>query len=786
MYRWLHKIQNWAIAYPKICALLWLIFTIVMCAGLPRMELNANYRAFFKADDPLVLSLDKNRAEYESGDAMSMMIATDGPDIFSKQGLIAIEEMTAAAWTMPYVLRVDSLGNFPWSRSVDDDLFVSELIEDPENLSDAQRAEIRDVAMNEEALIDRLLARDGQATLVMISFTGETSNDLEVNKEIYQAVLAMRDDFRQRYPELQFHATGTVAGNAAFAGAAERDGSVLVPLALLCALTAMLFYLWYESGRFAAALSGTSISLAIIIVATVLPLGVMAWFGVAANNITSMVPIVILTLAVADSLHILISYYQYRRRGENNTDAIRQSLRLNTEPVWLTSITTMFGFLALNASDAPPFQQFGNLVALGVFGAWFASNTLLPALIALTQPKVGEASNRFDRWMPLLADWVIARNRSLLIIGCVIVVAGIACIPMNRINEVWTGYLSDQTEFSKDTDQLLERFGEVAHIEFSLDSGRDGGIVDLEYLEKVEAFSNWLRAQPEITYVQSVDLMMKRLNRNLHGDDPNFQRLPENEGAAAQYLLMYEMSLPFGASLTDEMTFNKSESRVVAGFHRSETLLQLDVQERAQAWLQENAPELWHPGTSMTTIIAHMTRNNAISMLVGTIIAILVIATTLAIAFRSVGYGILSMVVNSIPATIVMGAWGLIMTDFGISVTIVFTTSLGIVVDYSVHFLSKYRRFRNDHPGTGAPEAIRYAFGTVGIALLVTTAVLGLNFGLLYFSEFRLNIYVGVLTATTIVLALMCQLFFLPSLLLNLSKISKSERKRDELAQTDA
>jgi predicted RND superfamily exporter protein len=157
-------------------------------------------------------------------------------------------------------------------------------------------------------------------------------------------------------------------------------------------------------------------------------------------------------------------------------------------------------------------------------------------------------------------------------------------------------------------------------------------------------------------------------------------------------------------------------------------------------------------------------------MIWATLLALLAIGGTLALAFGSLKYGLLSMLVNTMPATIALGIWGILVGQVGLSVSIVFSVSIGIIVDYCVHFMSKYRRARHEQ-GLPTAEAIEYAFGTVGVALLVTTAVLVVNFGILSLSQFRVNIYMGVLTSMTIALALLTQLFFLPALLLTLTNI---------------
>lgn len=745
--------------------MVWLLVLGVTGAGFSNFRLEANYRAFFAKGDPLVASLDDMRDTYDSGDTQAILIKTRDGDLFSRRGLAAIEEVTDLSWALPYTIRVESLANFPHTQGTDDELIVNDLITRAEELSDAQIREIREYALSEPLLLRALVTPKGDATLVLASFTRETSESLAATQEVYDAGMRIRDEMRAKYPEFEFYVTGVVAGGAAFTEAASSDGEVLIPLGLFSALFAMFLYLWYESGRAGTAGSGLVGSLAVIQVAVLIPLGLMGWAGVAANNITSVIPIVILTLAVADSLHILISYFQFLREGQEKRQALLESLRLNAEPVWLTSITTMLGFLALNNSDSPPFQQMGNLVAIGVIVAWAAANTLLPAVLALMPASVSEASRKRFNPMPRVAGWLIRWRNFVLICGVLGLVGSIYGIQQNKLNEKWSGYIARDTAFGTATYELLDSFVDINTVEYSLDSGKENGIYELDYLNKLAAFSEWLRAQPEVLYVQSLDQTLKRLNKNIHGDDPTYHRMPEDEVEAAQYLLLYEMSLPFGASMTNQVSFDKSSTRVIVGLHTSDTAVHLGFMDRVAGWFEANAPELTHPGTGSTTIMANLAHRDAIGMLWGTALVLLVISISVTIVFRSPGYGLLTMLVNAMPAVTALGIWGLTVGQVGLSVSMVFAASLGIIVDYGVHFLSKYRRARIEK-GYSAEEAVKYAYSTVGVALLVTTAVLVINFGILGFSDFLLNVYMGVLTAITIVLALLAEMIFLPAMLL--------------------
>jgi len=307
-------------------------------------------------------------------------------------------------------------------------------------------------------------------------------------------------------------------------------------------------------------------------------------------------------------------------------------------------------------------------------------------------------------------------------------------------------------------------------IDYSLDSGEPGGISNPEFLSEVSAFSEWYRSQPETIHVNTLTDIMKRLNKNLHGDDQEWYRLPEQRDLAAQYLLLYEMSLPYGLDLNNQINVEKSAIRFTVTLQTMSTNELLALDQRASNWLEANAPHVsGKVGTGTTMMFAHIGKRNIVSMLMGTTLALIGISLILVIALRSVKIGLLSMIPNLIPAAMGFGLWGLLVGEVGLSLSIVAGMTLGIVVDDTVHFLSKYLRARREK-GLDAEAAVRYAFRNVGMALFTTSVVLVVGFMVLSLSSFELNSGMGLLTAIVISFALIADFLLLPPILMLFDK----------------
>jgi predicted RND superfamily exporter protein len=268
----------------------------------------------------------------------------------------------------------------------------------------------------------------------------------------------------------------------------------------------------------------------------------------------------------------------------------------------------------------------------------------------------------------------------------------------------------------------------------------------------------------------------------MHSDDDSYYKLPQERELSAQYLLLYEMSLPYGLDLNNQLNVDKSSTRLIGTFKNMTSTEQIDLEAKIYNWFAENAPQYEAEVASTSLMFAHIGQRNISSMLIGTAVALLLISVMLGLALRSVRYGFISLIPNLAPAVMGFGLWFLIDGQVGLALSVVAGMTLGIVVDDTVHFLSKYLYARRER-GKDSQDAVRYAFASVGRALWVTTLVLVAGFMVLAQSSFKLNADMGLLTALTILIALIVDFLFLPPLLM---KLDNSDKVTDTTEDNDA
>lgn len=767
MIRW-----RWIVILATILA------TVGFAMGMPRLAFDTNYRAFFSDENPELAAFENFQATYTKNDNFLIVVRPADGNVFSQTTLAAVEEITEAGWQVPYAIRVDSITNFQHTWADGDNLIVEDLVRDAHTLSDTELSERSAVALNEPLLRNQLITEDASVTAINIVLQYPEESAMEV-PEAVAVVRALRDRIEADYPDIDIALSGVSMMNNAFMESGMGDMAKLIPLMYLVLLAIMMVAI--------RSVSGTIATLFLILFSSIVSMGSAGFLAIGLTPVSASAPTIVLTLAIADSIHILMSMRQRMRDGLPRRDAIVDAVRINFLAVTITSLTTIIGFMALNLSDAPPFGHLGTMTAIGIAAAWLLSITFLPAIVSVlpmkAAPRKPDGKDATAR-MGQLAGFVTRHSRGVLIASAAASAALIALIPTIEFNDQWVNYFSPSLEVRQDNDTALEYFG-LYPIEFSVPADGAGGVSDPVYLERLDAFASWARQQDGVTHVYSITDIMRRLNRNMHEDDPAYFRIPEDRSLAAQYLLLYELSLPYGLDLNDRINIDKSATRMTVTLDNVTTQETKDFLDAAEAWLAENTPDYMHTSaTGAQVMFAYVAERNVNSMISGNIIAILAIGLVMVMALRSFRLGLLSLIPNTLPILTTFGTWALLVGTVGFSVAAVGAVSLGIVVDDTVHFLTKYRRARMER-GASTAEAIRYAFETVGMAVVINTIILAAGFAVLAMSTFKLNADMGLLTALAIVFALVLDFLLLPALLVELSKLTAPKTQSGEKSNED-
>lgn len=741
---------------------LWIILASLAVAlvaglGIRYLTFNPDTRSFFGLENPERIALDNMEKKYALSTNVVLILTPKDGDVFTPDFLALVAETTRKAWETPYALRVESLTNFQELKTEGDELRVQPLYPKGGNVTAAGAQDIRKRALANREIVNQIISGNGDVTSVLIHVNHPRKDRKAEVNQIAGHARGLAAQIMRDHPEVEARVTGGVIGDLAFVEAGQRDTVVLVPLMALTILAVLIFGLRSWSVTFV-----TSVVISLTVIIT---MGIYGWAGTVLNTVTAAAPPVIMTLFFADCVHFVMSAMQQRSHGRSREEAVVETIRLQLLPTLIKTGTTAIGFLSLNFSDSPPLNQLGNIVAVGSLIGCVLTITLIPSL--LSYMKLPEF--REDGWtkttLKRMAVWIVARNRAFLYGFIVLFFGLLTLIPTINLNDNFVRYFDTSFEFRVNTDYLEERLTGLHGILYSLPAGKREGVTDPAYLRKLDAFATWYREQPHVVHVSTLADIIRRLNKAMNNDDPAFDTIPDSKALIAQYLMLYELSLPPGADLSGMIDVGRSESMVAVRLKDVTSKSIIALSTGGQDWLKKNAPELLATPSGLSVVYSYLSRRNIDAMMGGTAISVILVSLLMGIALRSLLHGGISLVVNLAPAGIAFGLWGLFGFDVNLAISVVTSITYGIVTDDTVHTMTKYRWARETQglsPVAAAEETLTYTGG----AVILSSVALAAGFALLGFSSFNITATVGLLSALIISLAALAELFVLPGLLI--------------------
>lgn len=752
---WVVKNRLWII-------LITLCYVLIPGYGLKSLYFESEYRNFIGDRFPSVIDMNFIEETFNRQENILFVIAPGNGDVFTRENLSLLADLTARGWKLPFSRRVDSLTNFQHTEAEGDDLIVEDLVGDIEGLTPEELARIKTIAMQEPRLVGNLISTHGDVTGVNIIFDIPDHDSNGKQLLVEQAREIVRH-YREQYPDTIFYLNGTVVQDQVVYETTKGDLENLVPIVMV--LIACILFVTIRN------LASVILTLGVVALSVISALGIGSLLHIPITPPVAASPTIILTVSIANSVHVLVHFVQVLRHTQDRDQAVIETLRVNTQPVALACLTTTFGFLTLNFAETPPFRDLGNVVSIGVITSLFLSLITLPACLSFIPIHLKKQPENQTRVMVLLSGFIVRHQNKWLLLTLAVLIGSVLAAYNNVFNDNPMKYFKESSDYRVSTEFANRRLTGLTNLEFYLGSGEAGGISDPRFLQDVQRFIDWLEENPRVKHVTSLTDIMKRLNKNMHGDKANYYRLPESRDLAAQYLLLYEMSLPYGLDLANEINVDKSAIRLTVNLETPDDVSFMALQNQAVDWISDNAPNIKEAkASSLFFAYSSVSVYSSKALVFGAFLALSLISLLLVIAFRSLSVGLISFISNLAPAIVGFGIWGLLVGEIGGGTSIVAAVTIGIVVDDTVHVFSKYLRARREK-NLGAEEGIRYSLETVGRALVVTSVVLVAGFMVLLFSDFRLNFEMGALTSMIISCALGTVFFLVPSLILKFPNI---------------
>ena len=741
-----------------LLAALTVVFAGLLSWGMNYSSIDSSYRSILSEDDPYKAEVDQARKDFPPSTSVLFAFQSD-TDVFNFEALRAMEALTERYREIETAISVGSLLNRRLNAEDADTWDRDYLIPELDELTEADLRTIKSIAVSDSDLTKSLMSPEGDMALAVVKYKA-SPNDEEADQEtrlsVARSVVRLRDDLRAQFPGVDIYILGGVLFELDGYNAQIKDNKYLSPLVFVTCI----LLLWFCLRSLAYGLC----LFAIAFVTIGMSVGTWGWAGIAFNQISSLGPLVVLVVAIADGIHIVSVYAQGLHAGMNKLDAMRDSLTVNIQPVTLATITTAMGFLSLNYCSSPGIYGFGNIIAIGVFWAYLVTLTLLPALILLLP--VSKVSKPLG--VRGFIDWVsalVANQGGKLFWGSTaLIVVTLALLPLNKIDFNRFTFVDKDSDFHHVITALAEKIGNDQSLVYSISSGEYYGITEPEFLKQIDDFSVWLEEQPQASFVTSYTDYLRSRNKSEHDDDDAYDRLPLDKLQVIDYLVGYQLVQEIEPSLEPIFNPDYSAIRLLIGTSNLSNGQLIAFNDLIDEWVAENIPakyRVMHGDNSI--LFARLDKQIATELMQGFTLSFLLITLTMLIGLKSVRYGLLSIMPNLFPATIVFGFWGLFVGELSPYILMLFSISIGLVVDDSVHILSKYIWARRE--GRAPEPAVQYSLDKAGSAITITTLSLALGTFILVFSNTFHFQNVALLLTPIIVVAWLLDLLFLPPLL---------------------
>lgn len=750
------------IKYRYLSIGLVIIVVCLLATGLTKLTFNPDLETYFPEGHPAVIRYNEIDDMFIPTDNLIIAVHSNEGTLFNGDSLKVIEELTKKSWTIPYSVRVDSLTNYSYVKSVNDDLIVEPFIEEAEKKSIEFIEKRKDLVAGEDIIYKSLISEDKKTSVVSIIVDPPGPNKEDQNSELINYILGFIEPIKESNENLDIRLLGNPYLDYISPRIVKAEMPVVMPLMLL-----LIFLIVFLMIRSYVAVLATFVVILMSLIATFGSIGIL---GNPLNQMVTTIPILIITLALADCIHLFSIYFQNRVKGISSKESMEKSLEMNIQPLFLTTISTCIGFLCLNFIEVAPLRDFGNAVAIGIGFAFIFTIFFIAPIVSFFEVKTASKVTKQTRFSTSVGSFILKNGNKLIFSITSISFLILLCIPMNELDENPTQmYAEGFTSFSSDTLWLDEKLSVTFPVNF-LATNEEGQVSDPDFLKILDKFSVWLEEREQVNHVTSLANNMKNLNKSMHGDDPEWKKIPENADLSAQYLFFYEMSLPMGLDLNSSISQDRKSTKISATLKDMSANEFKEFNNEVLGYLQQNNLEnMISEPSSFRVIFTYMVEAIVNSLLYGLFIGILLITLIIGLFFRSYLLPALSIFPNILPIGMGFGLWGLFVGDVGFMVAVGMGSTLGVIVDFTVHFLSKYELARKEFKKS-VEESVIYSFETVGFALIIMTVVLALGFSVLNlvtfipiqdFAKFSVICFIG---------GLIINFLFLPNLLMKFDK----------------
>ena len=742
----IERIFRWILVNPKNTLTLVAGSTAIWILFIPSLKIDFSIEHLFSKNDPAVERYFSFRDSFGREDNV-ITIIYEPDDGLRKELFVELEGLVYEIEDLPEVKNVLSIFSL---SDLDENAWIGDLYDEDETWDKNSVLKKLKYIQSDPSIGSRVLSKDLEYGAIIITLSDQANN----HKDRTNLMDRIKDLTVKTSPEWTY--SGVSVLRTEYVRYMLRDNFIFLPPIALILIT-MLSYIFR---------SWVFVLLPMITVLTTVLwlLGFMGLVGLEINIMTYVVPTLLFIIGVSDAIHIQA---RFRENMAKDNSSPKESMLITmmqmSKVIFLTSLTTAIGFIALTTTSINIVQEFGLEIALGVMIAWFISILVVPSGIMLFRAFDDKNRSTFSPLLYWLADTIPRRPWLFITIPLIISFSMIYKIKDVSTDASLMDDLRPKNKLYQDLKFTEKYFGGVLPFEvlISIDPSNDKKIIEPEifpYIDKVESL---LRSEMEESRFFSLSTFLRSVKR-IRGDDV--------EAIYSQEMI--ERIIEEQSKQDLKLVSNDKKMTRVTGLIENKTSSEMKKIYNKLDSLSNSFPPYLSIECTGTTVVALRTNDYLVQSLVNSLgLALFFISIVMAVMFKARSILFASLVTNLIPIFTILG----IIAWFGVSIrpptAMTFAVALGIAVDDSLHFLLRYRKELRQ--GMNRVEAIKSTIINTGSALMITTTILVSGFSILLFSAFLPTYQFGLLSASMIGVALLCDITLLPALCLVLPNPNK-------------
>ncbi|MDP3981746.1 MAG: efflux RND transporter permease subunit [Chlamydiota bacterium] len=753
----LNKLTETVTRFPKATIAIVLVFTIFFAVQFPKIKIDTDPENMLEQKQPDRVFYDKVKKEFGINDLLVVGIV-DEQGIFNTDTLSRVARVTDDILKIKGVIIEDVVSLRTSDNVTQEDgtlivrRFMEEIPEDSQEIEQLQKE-----LFGNPFFVDKIISRDGKAASIYIPIE-KKDQSYRISKEIEKILKT------ELSPAQKYYLAGLPVAEDTFGNEMFVQMGITAPLTGFFIM--ILLFLLFRKGVFLIP------PMMDAMLTVCWAMGLLIGMGFTVHIMSSMIPIFLMPIALLDDIHILSDFFDRYPSIKDRRKTIIAVMKDLYRPMFFTSVTSAVGFGSLALADIPPVRVFGLFVAFGIMAAWVFSHTMVPAIIMLMKEEKLRAflekrqskSSFLDKTLKGFGGFSLAKSKVILLVAVLILAVGIVGVGRIRINDNPVKWFKPYHKIRIADHVMNELFGGTYMAYLTVEGDNEDAIKRPEVMSYIDKLQNHLEGLSVVGKTSSISDIVKRINYVLHDEDKTFDAVPKDQNEIGQYLFLFSMTGDPN-DLDNFIDYGSEKANIWVQMKGGENIQMRQVEESTHAFIEKNPPPegitiRWSGLTYINKVWQNLMVFGMLKAILG---SFLVVFLLMIFEFRSIRLGIISMLPLTYAIILSYGLIGFMGKDYDMPIAVCSSLSLGMAIDFAIHFLQRYKEGYRKYKDIEAANA--YIFGEPARAITRNAIVITFGFLPLLGATLTPYVTVGAFFATLMIFSFFTTIILLTAIM---------------------